>query len=275
MPRPILNSPRILRTGQPLTLAQTRTVAPSMFARTGSPTRSERFLPIPTVAHVEEMLTRGWGIYEVSQNRSRKEDEDMFSKHMLRMRKLEDFNTAPTKEGFGEVVIINANNGTSRFRVMAGFYRFICSNGMVVGNTLGGVDIKHTVTEKNLALLEASEKVMGEDFPRMFDQIDYLRTKRLGRDAQVELAQHAITARYGDTHQPITPADLLAAQREEDAGDEAWKVLSRIQENVIYGGFKVRSVLFGRQSTVRGVQRPDLSQKINSAIWERALELAE
>lgn len=270
-----MKTPRVLRTGSPLSLEAIRSVAPAVFAQEPHASRGPRYLYVPTIQPLQMLLDNGWGVYEASQQRARAADRDPYTKHMLRLRKLEHFNTAAkAKEGFPEVVMINAHDGTAAYHMHAGFFRLICSNGMIVGQRVAGFKVRHTRTSQtNLEVLEAAERTVVEKFPIMLDHIDAMQSIEISQEAQIEYAKLAQRLRYGDTLAPFPAEDLLAARRREDEGNSVWRVLNRIQENVMNGGWETRSTMFARRSQVRPVERVTAVAKINGGLWDHALEL--
>lgn len=270
-----LSQPRVLRTGAPLALEAIKQVAPAVFAEGPHHERGPRYMYVPTIQPLQMLLDNGWGVYEASQQRARAADRDPYTKHMLRIRKLSDFNTDSWKgEGVPEVVLINAHDGTAAYHLFAGFFRFICSNGMMVGQKLAGFKVRHSVgPSTSLEVLEAGERTVVEKFPLMIEQMDAMRGTTLDRELQLQFAERALNLRYGDTLPPFPAHDLLVTRREADAGDSVWKVLNRIQENVMNGGWETRSTMFARRSAVRPVERVSAVAKINGGLWDHALDL--
>ena len=174
--RPILNSPRILRTGQPLTLAGIQQVCPAVFAKEPHNSRGPRYLYVPTIDPLQALLDTGWGVYEASQQRSRAADKDPYTKHMLRLRKLEHFdNTQTLREGVPEVILINAHDGTAAYHLRAGFFRFVCANGLIVGNNIAGFKIRDgvpigcMVTLRGTRMYEFLDRFVTVALPRVRD----------------------------------------------------------------------------------------------------------
>lgn len=268
---------RVIRTGHPLTLDQIRHVAPAVFAEGPHQSRGERYLYVPTIEPLQAMMKQGWSVYEARQQRSRKEDRDPYTKHMLRLRRENDphFKVALGQD-IPEVILINAHDGTARYHLRAGIFRFVCSNGMMVGNTLAGFSIIHTKSSTtNLEVLEAGERVVTEKFPVMVEQRERMMAKVIDGDVQYSLATTALKLRYGSTMPPFQPSELLACRREEDRDPTVWNILNRIQENVLNGGWETRSVMFGRRSMVRPVERVSAVVQVNAGLWDAALALAE
>lgn len=272
-----MTSPRVLRTGRPLSLEAIRQVAPAVFAEEAHHTRGERYLYVPTIRPLQQMLDSGWVVMEARQQRARAEDRDPYTKHMLRLRKESDLNFRARDVGDGvpEVVLINAHDGTAAYHLYAGFFRLVCSNGMMVGTNIAGFKVRHTKSaQTSLDVLEAGERTITEKFPQMMDQIDVMRVRKLRPEQQYRLAERALKLRYGPTLPPFPATDLLQTRRQEDAQDTAWNVLNRVQENVMNGGWETRSPLYGRRSAVRPVERVSVVAKLNSGLWDEAMALA-
>jgi len=79
-----------------------------------------------------------------------------------------------------EIIIKNSYDGSLQVHILAGAFRLVCSNGVVIGITLGQKNYKHSVNNKNLDYLdEAIENTInyslsaGEEFELLADtQLD-------------------------------------------------------------------------------------------------------
>lgn len=270
-----MSRPRILRTGAPLTHAAIAQVAPAVYAPGPHAARGPRYLYVPTATPLQTLMDNGWGVYEVSQQRARAADRDPYTKHMLRMRKLADFDTNAWKgDGVPEVILINAHDGTAAYHLMAGYFRFVCSNGMMVGQRMAGFKVRHTVgPQTSLEVLDTAERLVTEKFPLMLEHVDAMQGVGIAEAAQREFADLALRLRYGQSMAPFQAQQLLDVRRPADDGDTVWKVLNRIQENVLQGGWETRSSMFDRKSMVRPVERVSAVTKINGGLWDHAMEL--
>lgn len=274
--RPILKSPRVLRTGTPLTLAGIQQVCPAVFAQQPHSSRGPRYLYVPTIEPLHALLDSGWGVYEASQQRARAADRDPYTKHMLRLRKLEHFdNTQVLRDGVPEVILINAHDGTAAYHLRAGFFRFVCSNGLIVGDQIAGFKIRHTVTSQTTSeIIDGCTRVVTESFPVMLDSMDRFKRITLAPEHQYRLADAGIKLRYGTMLPKFTVQDVLTPRRAEDEEPTLWNVFNRVQENVVYGGWEQRTRGYNRRSTVRGVERVSAVASINAGLWDAATALA-
>jgi hypothetical protein len=237
--------------------------------------RGPRYAYVPTIQPLQALLDNGWGVYEASQQRSRAADRDPYTKHMLRLRKMGHFGAPPKgADGVPEVILINAHDGTAAYHLFAGFFRFVCSNGLIAGTIMGGFKVRHTVgPQTSTEVLTAGEAVVTEKFPLLIENIDRFRSTATTRDTEMRMATAALKLRYGDTLPPFPAEDLLRLRREEDAHANLWSVLNRIQENIIDGGWETRSLL-GRKSAVKAVERVSAVAKINAGLWDEAHAIA-
>jgi hypothetical protein len=273
--RETINTPRVLRLNRPLSLDEVRNVAPAVFAAGAHESRSDRYAYVPTERPLTALLDNGWHVWEARQQRSRDSGKDPYTKHMLRLRKSGDGAVIHGRDGTAEIVLINAHDGTASYSISAGYFRLVCSNGMVAGRTLGNIRVQHTLSlATSEAVLGASERVLTEKVPLMLGQIDRLREYETSPEQQLELANTALGLRYAMTAPPMPAVDLLRVRREIDAANNMWTVLNRIQENIMDGGWEVRSMLMGRRSMVRPVERVSANAAINMGLWDKAIELA-
>jgi hypothetical protein len=276
--RPILKSPRILRTGSPLALAAIQQVCPAVFAQEPHGSRGPRYRYVPTIEPLQALLDTGWGVYEASQQRSRAADRDPYTKHMLRLRKLEHFdvdNWQRSGEGVPEVILINAHDGTAAYHLRGGFFRFVCANGMMVGTTIAGFTVRHTVSAQTTAeVLDGCTRVVTESFPLMLDNVERFQRLTLDQTQQYRLAQRGMELRWGGRMAPVTVDSLLAVRRPEDEQPTLWNVLNRVQEATLYGGWQTASLGYGRKSMVRPVERVSAVAAINGGLWDEALAIA-
>ena len=72
-------------------------------------------------------------------NRVRDEGKREHTKHMIRLRHASQINGAEANE----IVLLNSHDGTSSYQMLAGMFRFVCSNGLVCGNTVADVRVPH------------------------------------------------------------------------------------------------------------------------------------
>jgi hypothetical protein len=128
----------------PLSMNELRRRAPSAFAVTAHESRSSRYTYVPTVAVIEGMLKAGFQPFNATQSRSRIEGKSEFTKHMIRFRSQDTSAALVVGDTVPEIVLINSHDGTSAYQLSAGFYRLVCSNGLMVSAGMQDeVKVKH------------------------------------------------------------------------------------------------------------------------------------
>ncbi|MEB3081602.1 DUF932 domain-containing protein [Pseudomonas aeruginosa] len=252
----------ILRADRPLSDDQIREVAPSIFAEAAHDSRSERYSYIPTAAVLAELRGEGFEPFMVCQTRVRREDRREFTKHMIRLRHASQINGAEANE----VILLNSHDGTSSYQMLGGMFRFVCSNGLVCGDTVADVRIHHKGNVAGQVIEGAYEVLKG--FERVQEARDSMRIITLDAGEQEVLARSALSLKYDapDRMTPITETQVLAPRRFDDRGSDLWSTFNRIQENLIKGGLNGRNAQ-GRRQRTRPVQGIDQNVRLNRALW--------
>lgn len=265
---PVLHS----RNGLPLDDDQIRSVAPSIFAEEAHTSRSERYAYIPTATVLQNLRTEGFQPFMVAQTRVRKEDRRDFTKHMIRLRHV---SSAGDSESVPEILLLNSHDGSSSYQMLAGTFRFVCTNGLVAGEVLDDIRIPHKGNVVDSVLQGAHDVLDGFDLVR--EVRDDMRGIALSESDAQAFAHAAIEYRYEPTEArpaPITPAQLLHTRRAADTATDLWTTLNKVQENSMRGGLSAR-MANGRRTTTRAVGGIDQGVKLNRALWVLAEHLRQ
>ena len=255
-----------LRSSTPLSDMQIRSVAPSVFATEPHESRSERYAYIPTVDVLSKLRREGFEPFQVTQCRTRIASRRDFTKHMLRLRHASQINAAEANE----IVLLNSHDGSSSYQLLSGLFRFVCSNGLVVGSTMDDIRVKHSGNVVD-SVIEGAYQVL-ERFERVADSRNTMRAIALSPSESELFARTALQLKYEEAA-PITEAQVLRARRSDDATSDLWTTFNRIQENLVDGGLRGRAAN-GRRTTTRPVTGIDQNVKLNRALWTLAEEMA-
>lgn len=273
-----LTSDGVYRSRTPMTEDDLRKAAPSIFQTEAHGSRSSRYCYIPTVDIVRGLRDHaGLEVYGATQQKTRDASRRNFAKHVLRLRRPDQFED----DGAPEILLFNAHDGSSSYRLMSGFYRFVCANGIIAGEGYEGARIKH---EGDVVrdVIEATYEVV-KDFDRITDQRHMLRGVTLNDDEAGAYAEAAFALRYDDAEKaPTTPRALLSTHRGEDRGADLWRTFNRVQENLIRGGQSrvIRSEdehgrPVYRRKRARAVKGIDQNTALNRALWTLTERMAE
>ena len=264
-----------------LTEDELRTLAPSVFAVTAHESRSERFRPIPTIEVVRGLDKEGFSVVGAKQAVVRQEGRADFTKHMLRLRRLDDAKQYQVNDTVFEMLLKNANDGTAAYDLLGALWRICCLNSLVAQtDTIDSVKVRHSgdvgtkVIEGTYRVLNEAENYLAapQDWPQ-------IKIERAEREA---FAKAAHVLRFADTAgeasaTAVTPLQLLEPRRTEDTQPNLWNVFNVVQENVIKGGIHARgqdALGRWRRSTTRPIKGIDQDIRLNKALWVLAQEMA-
>ena len=263
---------RVLRNDCPLSEEQMRSAAPSVFAEGKHASRSERYTYIPTIEVLRGLKREGFEPFMVAQGASRVEGKAAYTKHMIRMRHAGQVQTRPEAN---EIILINSHDGASSYQMLAGMFRFVCCNGLVVGKVVEDIRIPHKGNVQG-EVIEGAFRVLDE-FEAAQESADGMKALTLEPEEQGAFAAAALALRFGERSDdqppvPITAEQLIEARRPEDQGRSLWSTFQRVQENVMRGGQIGRSAQ-GRRLHTRPVGSIDRGVSLNRALWVLAEEM--
>lgn len=269
------------RGNDPLSNDDLLRAAPSIFATEAHESRSARFSPVATVQVLEGLRREGFEPFSAMQAKTRDESRKDFTKHLVRLRHRGITNLAG--QAF-EIVLVNANDGTAAYQMLPGFFRMVCANGLIAGDTFEGVKVRHSGDAVG-DVIEGAYRVLS-DAPKIADQVDNFRALTLNRDERNAFAEAAHVIRFPDhyaegddrTETPIRADQLLQARRYDDRAADLWTTFNAVQENVIRGGLTAMGRNANgqhRRTTTREVNGIDQNRSLNRALWTLTERMAE
>ena len=134
----------------------------------------------------------GFEPFMVAQGASRVEGKSEFTKHMIRMRHAGQVQTRPEAN---EIILINSHDGASSYQMLAGMFRFVCCNGLVVGDVADDIRIPHKGNIQG-EVIEGAFRVLDE-----FEAVDESHRGDEGaasssREEESAFATAALALRY-------------------------------------------------------------------------------
>lgn len=247
--------------------------APSAYADHAFTGTSRRYAFFPTDTVIEALRQNGWAPVITQEQRSRQEERHGFQKHMIRFHRREELGRAVLHDSRLELVLMNSHDGGCAFRIFAGVFRLVCSNGLVVSDvSYGSISIRHTRKTVD-EVITASQGVAGHS-DRIGENIEAFRRRTLSPVERHDFADRALTLRYKDLKTaPVRPSFLLHVRRADDQGDSLWQTFNTIQENIVRGTQPDRFMArleSRRAARVRGLTGLDSQLSINRSLWELA-----
>ena len=246
-----------------LTREQLIELVPSAFANQQSPKVSNKYTFISTSTVLDDMSKLGWEPFSASQRKSRKHEDAMFTKHLIRLRNKEVGNVG---DSIPEVVLTNSHDGRNAFTLHAGLFRLVCSNGLVIADTtFEQVKIKHQWY--NFDEIRKIMDGMLEVVPKVVSQVQNLNLISLSDEQQIDFASKSLLTRYPKGNENLNVEDLLSPVRQGDRGNELWKIFNVVQEKLVKGGLVFNNKKEKMQK-LRPITNIDRRIDVNKKLWE-------
>lgn len=240
---------------------QIRQLAPVALA--DKPTRqvSDKYVFANTETVIDDLAGLGWKPTQASQRTSRNpESPSRFSPHMIKFANPDVVVKGKSDANitFPQIVLINRHDGLGAFKFMAGMFRLVCSNGLVIAtSTFASVAIPH----KGYTFDEL-RKVVGDRtaaLPETVEFMNQMKQQKLDVGQRRKLALDGLLLRAGIAPTSTEAEEyereyingeliqsILAPARKEDAGTDLWSTFNVVQEKIVKGfeggGRKVKSL---------------------------------
>lgn len=257
------------RSAYPLSNDTIAQYAPSVMAAAAHESRGDRYGFIPTVQVLDGLRAEGFQPYEVRQTCVRDKSRKEFTKHMVRLRHASQIGDQGAE--VPEIILINSHDGTSSYQLLAGVFRFVCSNGLIAGDVCNDIRIRHSGNVVD-DVIEGATRVL-DNLQIATDRIEQYKGINLSTEEQHVFASAALQLRWEPESTPVVPASILSPRRYEDRKSDLWTTFNRVQENLIDGGVRGRSTT-GRRMSTRAVGGVNENVKLNRALWSLADGLA-
>lgn len=262
-----------IKENRPLTRRELESVVPSIFATEGHESRSARFAPVATIDVVERLQKENYFPFFAVQSNVRDETKREFTKHMLRFRK----NIGQANGEANEIILVNANDGTSAYQLMAGQFRFVCANGLVMGNMQHNTKIYHKGNDIMDDVIEGVYTVVND-----FDNIErykgemqkmYLTDKERQSFAVAGYILKEGMPETMDLNDAVYNPQLLLSRSGLNSLDQhdssLYSTFNTVQQHLMNGGQRSFSTT-GRRRSSRGISNIDKNININSQLWNLA-----
>ncbi|AFM11208.1 DUF932 domain-containing protein [Turneriella parva] len=219
---------------------------------------SSKYTFIPTVRLIDDLQTLGWYPATIIGNR-----HSDVAKHLIRFRRLDI-----SGDEVPEIVMVNSHDGLSSFRLMAGVFRLVCGNGLIIAESLfSAISIRHISYSYESVQYAVSEFV--EKLPGLMHSVERFKSRELKIAERLVFAKSALLLRFPEKLPDIDLARFLAPRRPSDAGEDLWRTLNITQEKLLNGRFYDRS-----GNKIRPLRNVDRTVKLNQALFDLANSFA-
>jgi len=254
---------------------QIREICPSAFTSSPSGDVTKHYTHIPTSRVIQDMRLLGWQVVDAKEVKARKENTLGFQKHVIVFRNPEV--TIDSKDGdevFPQILLTNSHNGKNSFGFQAGIYRAVCENGLVVSKEeYESLRIRHL----GYTFEQLQEKVrdMVVKLPLTVESMRKMKEVELSQEKAIEFANRALLTRFTDDNIESLQIDIetiLNPAREEDSGNDLWRIFNVVQEKITRGGFEY--TYKNKRRKAREIKSFIQDHKINEELFSLALEYA-
>lgn len=262
-----------------INLERLQRMTPSIFTTQGGARTSVKYTHISTIEVVNGLMAEGFMPVKAIQNRTRKTEKAPFTKHMLRFRHV---SSVPTVGGlFPELVLVNSHDGLTSYRLIAGLYRLICSNGLVAGDTFNEVRIRHQGDVVG-NVIQGTHEVMKEA-THLLEHAQQMGEVELSQTEKEIFADAVHQLRFdGDdtlTKEAIKSEQFLKPRRyQEKDKNDLFTVFNIVQENAIKGGLRGwtrdgKGLVI--RTSIREIKSIDQNNALNRALWTLAEKMMQ
>ncbi len=277
------------RDHSPLSRYQIRRIAPSAFAQYEDRRLSDKYCFISTDELLNRMESIGFCVMAAQEQYSQS-DNVPTRKHMLRFAHRDELQKH--RDEWVELIMMNSHNGSCAYRLMAGVFRQVCINGLVVGEQISSISVRH-VGHDGSEVIDASLRLAAE-MPRLTESIERMRGITLSYRRQLDFAREAAALRMANSVGQLATRSLLGARRADDIGFTVggpatlWQCFNRIQENLVRGGLRVKLPARtdlrdfysyrrprSRHQELRPINGIDANTRLNRELWNLAERYAE
>lgn len=261
---------------------QLRELCPLAFAEAPTnPDVSGKYLFVNTETIVDDLDKLGWKPVQAAQRKSRG-NGTIFSKHMVAFQNPDiKIKGEGGDDSFPRIIMTNSHDGMQAFKFSVGIFRLVCSNGLVVADEqFSEFKIKH----KGYTFGELREVVNQavEDLPNKVQVLNDMKSRTLTSEEKNKLALDAMLIRAGITpdsekakafnYDAETIEDILDPKRDEDKGDDLWRVFNVIQEKITQGDFHA-ALTGAKVRKVRKIKSFEKDLKVNKELFKLATNL--
>ena len=269
-----------VKVAKPLSDAQLEELVPSIFTADKHASRSERYGHLPTIDVLRSLRRSGFVPVQAFQSRVKPtsrlgtaEERVPYAKHLIRLRERRwiegDLNV---NDVIPDIILTNSHDGTSSFKLEAGLYRLVCSNGLVIrSESFGEIRVLHNANVFDR--VKEGVDVRTKHVPEIMRVTKAWDKIKLDRRQQMKLGREALALRFHGTP-PIDVETALLNRRNEDEAPTLWRTFNTLQENLLMGGQQGRSAT-GRNTTTRLVTSVNNSLLYNRGLWELAEAMAK
>tara|TARA_B100000085_G_scaffold89830_2_gene81100 strand:- start:3302 stop:4129 length:828 start_codon:yes stop_codon:yes gene_type:complete len=259
-----------------LTKEQIKNSTPLVFANAPTnPDVSNKYLFVNTETIIDDLEKLGWLPVQAAQRKARKAEGTIFSKHMVSFQNPNiKITSSDGDDAYPRILLTNSHDGMQAFKFSVGIFRLVCSNGLVVADEkFSDFKIKHK--GYTFGELRNVVKQAVADLPNRVQVMNDMKNRILTEEEKRKLALDAMLIRAGVKtleYDEETIDDILDPKRDEDAGNDLWRVFNVVQEKITQGDFHA-ALTGAKVRKVRKIKSFEKDIKVNKELFKLATAL--
>lgn len=249
------------------------------------PTCSDRYVPLRTADVIDLVSTFGW--HPVSARQTGSGPRPARSLHMVVFEHPElgiiDKNNPI---GVPRLVLINSLDGFTKLQFYCGFFRFVCSNGLIISDaSFSSLKVRHAKTSM-AEVAELIKNVIAKMEPSI-QTVSGMANTQLTEDAATNFALEALALRIkfkkpqGAESDKLADylyfgEDMLAPLHEADKGrNDLWYHFNNLQERMVKGRFCYLDRTTGKGHSLRKISGIARSIEFNKDLFRLATAFSQ
>lgn len=247
-----------------LTTEEAIKLVPAIGATTPAAAVSDSYQFVSSRDILERVQQDGWRITNATS-----QGQKQCAQHRVTLVHQNDLNNIQKLEGIPRMEMFNSHNRTKRLMFAVGYFRFVCSNGLIVASgPAETIRTKHRFSDDKFNAIMEQVAHISNRFPLINHKIEQFKSRELTEEEQFSFGKYALQGRYN--YRPVMPKrfgnieqsveKLLNVRRKQDEGPSAWAVYNRVQENLVTG-------IEGYTRPIRGYSD---SVRVNQLLWKGA-----
>lgn len=228
---------------------------------------------IKTEPIIKTIQEYGWQLVSTKVARARKDERKGFEKHKLIF---EHPTLGLDNDSRPRLYLLNSHDRSSAFCFNLGFFRFVCENGIMIGDAIGN-QFKVYHTGRNIEEQIGFQLVAAiASVPKLLDIRERLRERKLTDSETLELASRLIA--ITEKQRGLVEGSMVVPgpQRVEDVQPDAWTVFNVLQEYAIRGNFSAYTIDIKTQQhrkiKARSIKAIDADTRLNKALFDETVK---
>ena len=184
----------------PLSNQELLAQAPALFTEEPHYDVSDKYHFIPTIDVIDEIKKNNWHPVSVSEAKVRDEDKEGYQQHLVRFRHFDDL--LHPQDNAVELLLFNSHDRSKSFSISAGIYRFVCSNGLVVADSVfESYKIKHLGDRENdVATAVANITAIKPKLMQKVQTLESIQLSELEKESFARSAYDGLTGHQSRRH---------------------------------------------------------------------------